>query len=269
MKKILFIALLAFGISVKAQITLEHSYDSASSIGSPICQLMIVDFELSGERYVRINRMNPSISIYNLNHTLIKTFFYPSSFTGNVSILYISEKLFDTDDAIEYMLVDGINNSYHTLIYKEDGTLVFDQWSGPMILINVPLQQYPIYNTSQGAKLILSNGAGADVYSLPGTLTTGIEIANQSLIKSSNLVSNAYPNPTNSTTRIDYTFPNGVNEGEIVFNDLQDREIKRLKVDKTFDHLVISTADIPPGTYFYQMQTANQASEGKKMVVIK
>ena len=89
------------------------------------------------------------------------------------------------------------------------------------------------------------------------------------MLNSSNLVSNAYPNTTNNSTRIDYTFPSGVNEGQIVFYDLQGKEIKRFKVDKTFDHLLISTSDIPAGTYFYQLQTANQSSAGKKMVVIK
>jgi hypothetical protein len=82
-------------------------------------------------------------------------------------------------------------------------------------------------------------------------------------------IANPYPNPSTTTTRIDYFFPNGTNDGEIVLYDLQGREIKRFKVDKTFDHLLISTVDIPAGTYFYQLQTSNQASEGKKMVVVK
>jgi hypothetical protein len=50
---------------------------------------------------------------------------------------------------------------------------------------------------------------------------------------------------------------------------MQGKEIKRFKVDKTFDHLLISTSDIPAGTYFFQLQTSNQNSAGKKMVVIK
>ncbi|MBI5219458.1 MAG: T9SS type A sorting domain-containing protein [Bacteroidia bacterium] len=63
--------------------------------------------------------------------------------------------------------------------------------------------------------------------------------------------------------------PNGINQGEIVFYDIQGKEIKRFKVDKTFNSLLISTADIPAGTYFYQLQTDAQNSGGKKMVVIK
>ncbi len=82
-------------------------------------------------------------------------------------------------------------------------------------------------------------------------------------------ISNAYPNPAKNTTRIDYTLPDGVNNGVIVFYDLQGNEIKRFKVDKTFDHLLVSTADLSSGTYYFQLQTALQNSEGKKIVVIK
>ena len=49
MKKILFIVLLAFSLNVKAQITLEHVYDSASTINLLVPdqnQLMIINEEL-------------------------------------------------------------------------------------------------------------------------------------------------------------------------------------------------------------------------------
>lgn len=57
MKNILLIGIIAIGINVKAQITLEHTYDTASTFstigpnGAEQCQMMIVKFEVSGERY--------------------------------------------------------------------------------------------------------------------------------------------------------------------------------------------------------------------------
>lgn len=292
MKKLLLIALIAFGINAKAQIALEHTYDSASSFycNSPTItdpsttgELMIINFEVSGERYVKINKWGRNISIYDLNHSLLKTislasFTLCNSFPGD--ILYLSEKLFDTDNAMEFMYLAqscGAAQPYYiTNIYKENGILMFSDTSFPAVHPHWHMQQYPIYNTSQGTKMILSvqglspnvNEFDARVFSLPGILSMGIQDGNNQLLAQSSL-SNAYPNPTASTTRIDYTFPKGVNQGEIVFYDLQGKEIKRYKVDKTFDHLLISTADIPAGTYFFQLQTGNQASEGKKIVVIK
>ena len=120
--------------------------------------------------------------------------------------------------------------------------------------------------------MILSYANGqAKVFSLPGTLSAYIAEANNNLLATQmqSSVSNPYPNPAVNTTKIDYTLQEGINEGEIVFYDLQGNEVKRFKVDKTFNTLLISTADIAAGTYYYQLQTAAQNSEGKKMVVIK
>jgi hypothetical protein len=282
MKNIILIAILAFAMNAKAQITLEHKYDNASTLNidaNTRNQLMIINFEISGERYVKINRSAKNISIYNLNHSLLKTIdcsSYPlpsNQLFGD--ILYISEQLFDTDSAMEWMYLTGIPGSSYdimiTQIYKEDGTLIFSDTGAPMIHFNILLQQYPIYNTSQGTKMILSYPNGqAWVYSLPGTLSAGIAEANTNLIAiQSSSVSNAYPNPSNNTTQIDYTLPDDINEGEIVFYDLLGNEVKRFKVDRTFNTLLVSTADIAAGTYFYQLQTSVENSEGKKMVVIK
>ncbi len=84
------------------------------------------------------------------------------------------------------------------------------------------------------------------------------DVAGSSLTKQSG-ISNAYPNPNNGSTKIDYILPNGVNEGEVVFYNLMGNEVKRFKVDRTFNTLLISTKDIAAGTYYYQLQT-----EGRK-----
>lgn len=290
MKKILFIALLAFGMSAKAQISLEHTYDSASTFytelspgsGSTHSQLMIINFEVSGERYVKINRWARTIDIYEMNHSFIKSISLASLPTmpatnGQLSdILYISEQLFDTDPKIEFLYCTM--SPLYTGIYNEDGTLLFTEIAAPAIRLNIPVQQLPIYNTAYGTKMILSyTGSNitdfkAKVFSLPGTLTTAIQEDNTPLLNeyASNLkLSAPYPNPTENTTQIDYTLPKGITHGEIVFYTLAGAEIKRFKVDNTFNTLLISTADIEAGTYYYQLQTAAENSGGKKMVVIK
>lgn len=282
MKKILFIAFIAFFINAKAQIALEHTYDSASTCtyGSPALmdQLMIINFEISGEKYIKINRHSNKICVYNMTHALMKTIDYSgfpqASTAGNYIIfMYFSETLFDKDSEMEFMYFanTGIGN-YYTGIYNEDGSLIFSDNGAVLTFASWPPQQYPIYNTTQGTKLILSYANGqANVFSLPGTLSNNIEDANNDLITTQmqSTVSNSYPNPTNNTTQIDYSLPESVNEGEIVFYDLLGNEIKRFKVDRTFASLLISTSDITAGTYYYQLQTTVENSEGKKMVVIK
>ena len=278
MKKILFIVLLAFSMTAKAQIILEHAYDTASTLTTQVCnQLMIVNFSVSGERYVRVNRTSKTICIYDLNHTLLKTISFaslPSDSSGKVGdVLYISENLFSNDSKIAFMYIYWTITYlqlFHTMIVNEDGTILFSDTCSPAIRVNYEQQQLPIYNTSAGTKMILSyNNGQAKVFSLPGTLSQSVQEENNVLIAAQSSVSNPYPNPNKGSTQIDYTFPPGVNEGEIVFYDLQGMEIKRFKVDKTFNTLLISTKDLAAGTYYYQLQAKGQSSSGKKMVVIK
>lgn len=282
MKKILFLACIVFAFTVKAQFVFEHDYDSAatwnvaSSRGS---QLMIIKFEVSGEHYVKINRAGKALLVYDLNHSLVKNISLANCPIGTGyflgDFLYLSEQLFNTDSQMEFMYCYPFtdsqgNGQYVTNVYNESGAILFTDTAWPAIRPNYEQQQYPIYNTSQGTKMILSCFNGhAKVYGLSGTLTTSIQIANNNLIPASNFVSNPLPNPTNQNTTIDYKLPDSANQGEIVFYNQQGTEIKRFKVDRTFDSLLISTTDIPAGTYFYQLLTGSNVITGKKLVVIK
>lgn len=267
MKKILFLILISLITNSKAQVVFEHRYDSAGA-AALASQLMIINFEVSGQQYVKVNEWGKLISIYNLNHSLVKNISYagfPQSANNESTILYLSQLLFNTDSLIEFMYIAG--NPAATSIYSENGVLIFTDPGVPSININVPENQYPIYNTSLGTKMILSYADGhSNVFGLSGTLTTAIDRTSHSFTAN---IGNAYPNPTNQSTTIEYKLPDNINHGEIIFYDLQGTEIKRFKVDKTFNSLLISTSDIPAGTYYYQMQTSGNASAGKKLVVIK
>ena len=284
MKKILLLCiLLIVALVSKGQITLEHVYDTAATNSDNFKdngpnQLLMVNFEVSGWHYVKINRCALKISIYKPNHSIWKEISLancPQSTTIGLrvyDILYLSQHLFDTDDEIEFMYIkntSGSNAPFFTGIYNEDGNLIFSDSGAAWIKPNYHLQQYPIYNTPFGTKMILSYRKGtARVFGLPGTLSSDIAKANFELV-SQGSISNAYPNPAVNYTQIDYSLPNKADEGEIVFYNLNGIEVKRFKVDRTFDVLFVSTSDIPPGTYYYQLQTNLQYSEGKKMVVIK
>ncbi|MBI3500193.1 MAG: T9SS type A sorting domain-containing protein [Bacteroidetes bacterium] len=285
MKKILLLVLFAFAIKTKAQITMEHKYDSASTYGvfntstntAPSSQLMLIKFELSGERYVKINRTGKMISIYDINHSLVKTISlsgFPGCNGPYATILYFSEQLFNTDAQIEFMYIYGdCAGGVHTQIYKEDGTIIFSADSmAPLITLNIQLQQYPIYNTSQGTKMILSDQSttkgDAIVYSLPGTLSTGIQEGNAALMQAQGL-GNLYPNPSNGAVTLQYELPKGEKEGEIILYNTQGAEVKRYKVDDTFTDLLLDNTQLPAGVYYYQLQTSKGSVGTKKMVVVK
>jgi len=78
-----------------------------------------------------------------------------------------------------------------------------------------------------------------------------------------------FPNPMISEATIKVDLPPGVNNGVIVFYNLQGNEIKRFTIDRTFSKLLISTTDIASGIYYYQLQTTSQNCVCKKLIVIK
>ena len=284
MKKIILfsIVLSAFTINAKAQITLVHTYDSAGFYAGQYAgvtnreQLEVVKLEVDGDKFVFIDDYNKLIRFYNLNHTPWKTISFATatdlSSTYNVQpIMYISQHLFNTDDKIEFLYVD--NNlagtaSTITQVLNEDGTILFTANNqAPFLNASVPQAEVPIYNTSAGTFMILSGGIDTDinayVYGLGGTLAAGIKGYSNNA-QNILMASMAYPNPTRSSTKIDYTLPNGINKGEIVFYDTQGKEVKRFNVDNTFNTLMISTEDLQSGLYYYNLQTTQGISEAKK-----
>ena len=280
MKKILFITIVTLGVNAKAQVTLEHTYDSAATYnvgGGKVSQLLKVKFEQSGERFVKINRWNQTICIYDLNHSLIKVIdcsTLPMELSTNKlgGILYLSENLFDTDAERGFFYFASLGNGVnHTGIYNDDASLIFSDTGAAWIYPGFPTQQYPIYNTAQGTKMILSYTNGqAKVFRLAGTLSNGIQEGNAQLMQAQGgNLNNLYPNPSTGKVTLQYELPKGEKEGEIILYNTQGVEVKRYKVDDTFNDLLLDNTQLPAGAYFYQLQTSKGAVGSKKMVVVR
>lgn len=292
MKKISFI-LLILSSCLNAQIaTVEHVYSNASTFNAPTSrgsQLMIVDFEVSGKRYVHINRVSKVLNIYSLSHVLVKSVSLSalpttSSYDQLGDFLYFSEQLFVTDSKMEFMYVvdqtdQNGNMTFFTGIYDEDGVLLFSDSGAPLIRTNYEQLQYPIYNTPLGTKMLLSYVTGdAKVFNLQGILpcrnpcedgfTTAINSEHPTIYNA--LVSTPFPNPTSGSTSVEYQLPRDISEGDIVFYDTQGKEVKRFKVTNAFTTLNLSTDDLSSGTYYYQLLVNETiVTEGKKMIVVK
>src|SRR5258708_3212558 len=138
MKKFFIVISLACILSCKisiAQIILEHVYDHGSSTTTgEFSQLLMISFEVDGLRYVKIDRVNNQMLIYDLNHSLTKTIMIPSSilnFTDGFDyVMYISQHLFDIDDGIEYLVAayktdSNYNSLWNVYVLDEDGSTLF------------------------------------------------------------------------------------------------------------------------------------------------
>lgn len=87
--------------------------------------------------------------------------------------------------------------------------------------------------------------------------------------KDEDVLSDPYPNPSRSTTRIDYKLPAGINTADIVFYNISGIEVKRFKVQNTNKVLELNNSDLPAGTYLYHLIGLNNYFSAKKMLISK
>jgi hypothetical protein len=251
-----------------AQITYETTYSSPY-----YTNLVVKYFSHTSPKWMLVDNQN--IYLYNLNHSL---FLQIPLYDDSSGVQYLSDNLFDTDSSnFEYVCSKG----YSFKIVRQDNTVLFSRDSGRLggfaIMADFDFQK-SIFTTDSGTKmrLYIMNPpySRQEIYSLPGTLPCSNPCGDSPLgmqehLSNNYLLNNAYPNPSSSQTNIPIELPPGSNEGEIVLYDLTGNEIKRFKVDRTFSHLILSTADLASGSYYYQLQTAKSNSTGKKLIVIK
>jgi hypothetical protein len=284
-----FFAAALFSNCVQAQITLDHAYTSSTRD-----EIFMVSLENSGPKYVLKCTDSGSryLKFYNLNHSLWKTINCNSFKTtvqpvnGQTQFIfgsyYISESLFDCDTNIEFLYVSFAAAPWQAFVgvYNEHGTLVFgaDSMSTDMSSVGVrgDYQNRTIYNTPTGTKMTLyknqyvtSPTAGwirvPMVYNLPCTLTTGVGGIPRHTVSGEMSVT---PNPYTNQSKVSYKLPEDVREADLIITDLQGKEIKRYRVDRTFDSLLIGPDDLPSGTYMYSLSVGGRVLNAKKVIKI-
>lgn len=279
---LLFIILLLFSKNTNSQVSLEHTYPAAAA------NLYMVDLELSGMKYIQVSRFenDRKIQLYNLDHSIwktidcnnfpLKTMIMTDPWTGELDttylyefdLLYVSENLFDLDPQLEFLFCFGASypQPSYTGIYNEDGTTLFaENGVGPWCILNIPQQFRPIYNTPSGTKMILSTDQGdAKVYSLSGTLQ--LNVGNNNVLAASNMV--VYPNPSLSgLTTIGYKLPYGVSAASIIVTDLKGNQLKSMKIDNTFENVILDNQEFAPGVYLYTLVADGVTIESKRIVI--
>ncbi len=262
MKKTAFIILsIAWSLLLNAQIFLENEYEASSCFNVT----KLIDGKT---KYYLV--INDTLKIFNLNHTVYKQIQLPQQFIQeDYSVLYVSDKLFDIDSRVEYLLFHISYTGKATVgvkVFNEEGMEIFS--ADDYHIFTEFLGEIPILSTENGVKMILGSWVynTVRIYSLPGFLPDNIK----ENINFPNIfgLSTSYPNPSKEYTRINYRLPKGINDGEIVIFTLNGMELKRFRVDRTLGYLIVTTNDLPAGTYLYHLQTRSGISVGKKMIVI-
>jgi hypothetical protein len=277
-KAIFFISIQLISINVFSQIVFENSYDNSGyfklstllNLNYGKYPLYLVHLEIDGDKYVKIDKEAQIIEFYNLNHTFWKSISY-SNVSTNVSpdsnldklhssILYISQNLFDLDSEIELMYTyswyytSDTSNKAITQIVNEDGSILFSRDAAPTILPTFHNQYYPIYNTSNGTKMILSNvDEIAEVFSLGGTFTAGIAANN---ILSNVAQMSLFPNPSvgGNMITLHYQLPQETKIANLLIHDVQGKQVKIIKIGNAMNSILLDTTELSKGMYFYTIQ---------------
>lgn len=77
----------------------------------------------------------------------------------------------------------------------------------------------------------------------------------------------AYPNPASSVARVDYQFPEGLENSTVLVSNLLGATVREIPVGNTHGLLEIPVYDLPEGIYFYTLKTKNNLAITKKFVV--
>jgi hypothetical protein len=281
MKKIFALILFACTIAsipAYSQINLISSYNPEF--------IYYVHFYSSGFKLVSWNDTSQSIIVYNLDNSVYKTIpvVLPSDYNGsNYSLFDISEGLFETDSLhMSYLLAYTTkSNIVNTVIYNEAGDILFKRDSfvpvGTVYGISNG-SDFPIAETDSGAILRLTNSfqeTKFEIYKLPGHLpincncNCGGSPSNVPAVNSpEGYGMNAQPNPANNSTKVYYTFPKGIHSGILKFYSANGIFVKEFNVTDAFNYILVSTANLPSGSYFYKIVTNEGVSQGQAIVVV-
>lgn len=283
--QIVFLFLSLFCSALYSQITYEATYNQTS--GGKTYLLGKIKLNQNTTKYLSVNYLetmdniayNITYTLYNLNHSVYKTLpIITDKFSdpfGKGIPFSIQENLFNTDENIEiaYFARDNYGRTNFKVI-DENGTLLFERDSVESFTSDnyrynnlYNLQVKGVFNTEDGTKLILIRyyPYGKEIYSLGGTVINN-SISN---FNADDELISLSPNPSVNYTKITYKLPENENRGEILIFDNQGNEIKRFIVGREFSDLLISTNDLPPGTYIYSLFAGDKLIDNQKSIIIK
>lgn len=265
MKTKLFIICFLAASLFKAQLNLDYTYNAPSADS----RLSLITLA-SGQKYMLQNNTTGLVRLYNTDHSLWKTIplTVPAGYTLT-NISNVSEKLFNTNDAVEIaytLLFIDVTGSVITIlsqsrIIDEDG----------QFLIQLPnCSSLSFHNTDNGYKMLaridsinVRSARRFQVYSLVGSMPMIVPSNELNPVDASLSV---YPNPSSERVNIDYTLPEGEHTGQLIMFDVNGNEVKRYTIDNTFNSLELSNGDLPSGTYFYRVVSGNYSTTNKVVI---
>lgn len=247
MKKIILGLIATISNLSIGQATLEHSYTSNYNFNEHPNGFTTE----SGLNYYTVESPNV-MKIYNSSHNLTSTFIIPLE---NNYVLYgiigASDKLFNTNDAIEFLIFtyNPIDATYKLDLIDQNGDVLqhFGERNEAAYIIKGISGDFKLITLKYN--YILSNGENStyNIYSLPGTILGNV---------SSNIVSNSligYPNPTENKIAISSNLIGGQNGILEIFDMSGKKILQKNIVGEGKSEVSIDVNELSNGVYIYKL----------------
>ncbi len=190
-----------------------------------------------------------SVSVYRSDFTLYRELHPPYINPGEYGDIYfMSDKLFNTDDKLEYMLFryDSASN-VEGLLVNEDAEILYE--------FGLVANAYPFITQSAGMNPVLGFRTVdfdlgilvTDLYSLPGTYLPVQNAAGQDVFYPS-------PNPANNYIKIPYHINSSADALLTIYNT-SGAQVEKMILDKNSESTILNVTGFSPGVYIYKYGT--------------
>jgi len=220
------------------------------------------------------------IILYNLDLTEYKRLNYEAIYGNDyweTAIVNISDKLFNSDSKIEFLLCHYGNSDgtkIETIVINEDGEIIFKAQDRQPARAVGSFGSYSvddcIFNTQNGNYLQLINAASdgsysySEVYSLPGNLPN--EVKETYSKNSNNDAFEVISEPSKKIVSVYFTNNYSKEKrGLLYIRDISGKTIKSVKIDAQKQDVDVSDLNI--GSYIFSYKDGDQVMNSKKIVL--
>ncbi|PXY44294.1 T9SS type A sorting domain-containing protein [Flavobacterium hydrophilum] len=232
-----------------SQVTFEQSYTIAQDEGGD--QTYFFNTETGSYHYAFDE--NNVLKIYTDSHTVFATINLPVDAGYSVNNLYLfSDKLFNSDNLIEFLLVTSSNSSgtYKMRLLNQNGTVLQELGDkNEALIVKTVSNNYKLI-TEKGYSVSNSYFTAKDVYALTGTLGT-----NQANMLSKKSI--AYPNPVKDILNVTNPSNKTENTDIKIYSTTGKLVLEKNISNEKEDFIKLDVSALQSGVYVYRINELN------------
>ena len=239
------VCVLFFSQGANAQITLEKTFDE--NVLYPGYISPFIGF------YASANTATNQVKLYNEDYSLYTTVTItpPTGYKFKSTALF-SKNIFTNDNKITFFVCFDSGNydnlSEHLRLYDENGTMLKDFGYAYLLSPSVHVTSDNKYRLRvERWNVPAPVTYTTEIYSLPGTVTTGLRSA-----QVENPKQLPYPNPANTVITLPYKLEQGETSVMRIY-DMGGRLVDMKQIDYMFDKILLNVAGYAKGVYIYEV----------------